>query len=63
MILVNDLIIATDGETKLYLIQPDSTGFKPIASASLFKKVKFPAMKGLSVLLVQMKTGKINSAV
>ena len=40
MILVNDLIIATDGQTKLYLIKPDSTGFKPIASASLLKESK-----------------------
>jgi outer membrane protein assembly factor BamB len=40
MILVNDLIIATDGQTKLYLIKPDSTGFKPIASANLLKESK-----------------------
>jgi len=40
MILVNDLIIATDGQTKLYLIQPDSTGFKPIASANLLQESK-----------------------
>jgi hypothetical protein len=40
MILVDDLILATDGQTKLYLIKPDSTGFKPIASASLLKESK-----------------------
>ena len=57
MILVNDLIIATDGQTKLYLIQPDSTGFKPIASASLLKESNIPAMKGLSVLWFKIKTG------
>jgi hypothetical protein len=39
-ILVNDLIIATEGQTKIYLIKPHSTGFKPIASASLLKESK-----------------------
>lgn len=38
MILVDNLILATDGQTKLYLIEPDPTGFKPIASASLLKE-------------------------
>ena len=38
MILADGLILATDGETKLYLIQPDSTGFKPIASANILKE-------------------------
>ncbi len=35
MILVDGLILATDGAQKLYLIEPDSSGFKPIASAEL----------------------------
>ncbi len=38
MILVNDLILATDGETKLYLIEPDPSGFKPISSATLLSE-------------------------
>jgi len=38
MILVDNLILATDGQTKLYLIEPDPTGFKPIASASVLKE-------------------------
>jgi hypothetical protein len=38
MILADGLILATDGETKLYLIEPDAAGFKPIASASLLKE-------------------------
>ena len=38
MILVNNLILATDGETTLYLIEPDPTGFKPIASASILNE-------------------------
>jgi hypothetical protein len=38
MILVDNLILATDGQTSLYLIEPDPTGFKPIASASLLKE-------------------------
>ena len=32
-ILADGLMLATDGNTKLYLIQPDPTGFKPLASA------------------------------
>ena len=32
-ILAEGLLLATDGNTKLYLIQPDPTGFKPLASA------------------------------
>jgi hypothetical protein len=32
------LILATDGSNSLYLIQPDPTGFKPIASAKLLQE-------------------------
>ncbi|MGW8317572.1 MAG: PQQ-binding-like beta-propeller repeat protein [Bacteroidales bacterium] len=35
MILADGLILATDGATKLYLIEPDPGGFKPLASAEL----------------------------
>jgi outer membrane protein assembly factor BamB len=35
MILADGLILATDGETMLYLIEPDPSGFKPLASAKL----------------------------
>lgn len=35
MILVDGLILATDGVKTLYLIEPDPSGFKPIASAEL----------------------------
>jgi outer membrane protein assembly factor BamB len=35
MILVDGLILATDGSKNLYLIQPDPSGFKPLASAEL----------------------------
>lgn len=38
MILVDGLLLATDGETKLYLIEPDPAGFKPLASAELLGK-------------------------
>jgi outer membrane protein assembly factor BamB len=37
MILVDGLILATDGSTKLYLIEPDSSAFKPLATAELLK--------------------------
>ena len=37
MILVEGLLLATDGTNKLYLIQPDPAGFKALASADLLK--------------------------
>ena len=36
-ILAEGLLLATDGNTKLYLIQPDPTGFKPLASAQVLQ--------------------------
>lgn len=36
MILVNGLILATDGLNSLYLIEPNPTGFKQLAKATLF---------------------------
>jgi outer membrane protein assembly factor BamB len=39
MILADGLLIATDGASKLYLIQPDATAFKPVASAELLGAV------------------------
>ena len=35
MILADGLILATDGAKTLYLIEPDPSGFKPLASAEL----------------------------
>jgi outer membrane protein assembly factor BamB len=35
MILADGLLLSTDGSKKLYLIQPDPSGFKPVASAEL----------------------------
>ena len=35
MILADGLILATDGAKSLYLIEPDPSGFKPLASAAL----------------------------
>jgi outer membrane protein assembly factor BamB len=35
MILADGLLLATDGEKTLYLIEPDPSGFKPLASAEL----------------------------
>lgn len=37
MILADGLILATDGSKALYLIEPDPTAFKPVASAELLK--------------------------
>ena len=36
-ILVDGLLLATDGSKKLYLIEPDPAGFKPLASAELME--------------------------
>jgi outer membrane protein assembly factor BamB len=36
-ILVDGLLLTTDGNTKLYLVDPDPTGFKPIASVELLE--------------------------
>ena len=37
-ILADGLLLSTDGSTKLYLIEPDPSDFKPIASAELLKE-------------------------
>jgi hypothetical protein len=37
MILAENLLIATDGNTKLYLLEPNATGFKPLASAEILE--------------------------
>jgi outer membrane protein assembly factor BamB len=37
LILANGLLICTDGSSKLYLIEPDPSAFKPIATADLLK--------------------------
>jgi len=36
-ILANGLLLSTDGSSKLYLIEPDPSAFKPIATAELLK--------------------------
>jgi outer membrane protein assembly factor BamB len=36
-ILADGLLLATDGNTKLYLIEPDPSGFKPLASVALLE--------------------------
>ncbi|MGD0581680.1 MAG: PQQ-binding-like beta-propeller repeat protein [Bacteroidales bacterium] len=38
IIFADGLILATDGSNNLYLIEPDPTAFKPIASAKLLKE-------------------------
>ena len=35
MILADGLILATDGAKSLFLIEPDPSGFKPLASADV----------------------------
>lgn len=39
MILADGLLFATDGEKTLYLIEPDPSGFKPLASADVLEIV------------------------
>jgi len=43
MILADGLILATDGAKKLYLIEPDPAGFKPLASTELLGEPKTQA--------------------
>lgn len=40
MILADGLILATDGAKSLFLIEPDPTAFKPLASAELLAELK-----------------------
>ena len=37
IILADGLLLCTDGSSKLYLIEPDPSAFKPIATAELLK--------------------------
>jgi len=37
LIIAEGLLLATDGASKLYLIEPDATAFKPLASAEVLK--------------------------
>ncbi len=37
MILADGLLLATDGTNKLYLIEPDTAAFKPLASVEILK--------------------------
>lgn len=39
IIIADGLLLATDGSTKVYVIEPDPTAFKPLASAELLKGV------------------------
>jgi outer membrane protein assembly factor BamB len=49
MIFADGLIIATDGAKSLYLIKPDPSGFKPLASAELLgAKLSDDKMAGMS---------------
>lgn len=43
MILVDGLILATDGAKKLYLFEPDPSGFRPLASVELLGEPKIQA--------------------
>ena len=46
LILADGLLLSTDGSSKLYLIEPDPTAFKPSATSELLKSV--PGDKGPS---------------
>jgi hypothetical protein len=36
-VVADGLLLTTDGNTKLYLVEPDPSGFKPLASAELLE--------------------------
>jgi outer membrane protein assembly factor BamB len=42
MILADGLILATDGTSMIYLIEPDHTGFKPIAQTNILREGGVP---------------------
>jgi outer membrane protein assembly factor BamB len=58
-ILADGLLISTDGASKLYLIQPDPSAFKPVASAELLKAEtgddRFPTQNWAPLALVDGK--------
>jgi hypothetical protein len=37
MVLADGLLLASDGNKMLYLVEPDPSGFKPVASAELLE--------------------------
>ena len=49
MILADGLLLATDGMSTLYLIEPDPTGFKPVASSAILREGGVPT-EGMSVM-------------
>lgn len=59
MILAEGLLICTDGASKLYLIEPDPTAFKPIASAEILKgdsgDQRFPTQNWAPIALADGK--------
>ena len=58
-ILADGLLLSTDGSSKLYLIEPDPSAFKPIASAELLKgetgDQRFPTQNWAPLALVSGK--------
>ena len=60
LLVADGLLIGTDGASKLYLIQPDPSGFKPIATADVLKAEqmedqRFPAQNWAPLALVDGK--------
>jgi outer membrane protein assembly factor BamB len=59
IILADGLLLSTDGASKLYLIEPDPTVFKPIATAELLKgetgDQRFPTQNWAPLALVDGK--------
>jgi outer membrane protein assembly factor BamB len=49
MIFADGLILATDGAKKIYLIEPDPSGFKPLASAELLAGSQGLMQKAMAV--------------
>jgi len=59
MIIADGLMLSTDGASKLYLIEPDPSAFKPIATAELLKAdagdQRFPTQNWAPLALVNGK--------
>ena len=56
MIFADGLILATDGEKTLYLIEPDPSGFKPLASSELLTAQENDDRQGCTIWNAELGT-------
>jgi hypothetical protein len=59
MILVDGLILATDGAKSLHLVEPDPSGFKSLASAELLSQAGTSSEGLPPASVARLKTGRL----